>query len=68
MINCEQNHCNKQNLNLDPREFQYYCVKCDMELCAVCIFEHRKGYSISGLTCDNEICYGSRKQNSDQVS
>jgi hypothetical protein len=35
-----------------------------MELCSVCIFEHRKATSISGLECDSEICYGSRNQNS----
>ncbi len=62
-INCEQNHCNKQNLNLDPREFQYFCCKCNMELCAVCIYEHKSDSSLSGLTCDDQICYGSRKQN-----
>ena len=35
-INCEQEHCNKRNLNLDPRDYQYYCWKCDKELCCVC--------------------------------
>ena len=62
-INCEQEHCNKRNLNLDPRDYQYYCWKCDKELCCVCIFEHQTDKSLSGLTCDQEIFYGSRKQN-----
>ena len=27
------------------------------------IFEHKANYSLSGLTCDNEICHGSRNDN-----
>jgi len=60
-VNCEQNHCSESALN--EGDYQYFCVKCNMELCGICIHEHKTGTSISGLTCDNEICYGSRSEN-----
>jgi hypothetical protein len=55
---CEQYKCSKSETTE-----QYYCCKCDMELCGVCIYEHRKEYSISGLECDNSILIGSRDEN-----
>lgn len=58
MNNCEQENCSKAEFNE-----QFYCVLCDMELCSICIFEHREAYSISGLKCDNQICRGSRIEN-----
>lgn len=58
VVRCEQVNCSGRGMDR-----QYYCTKCDMELCSICIFEHRRDTSISGLECDNEICYGSRKQN-----
>ena len=64
-IRCEQEHCSKTALksvgNIDAEQF--YCVNCDKELCAICIYEHKTNYSLSGLTCDNEICRGSRGDN-----
>lgn len=57
-VRCEQVHCRGQG-----KDRQYFCVKCNMELCSICIFEHRKDTSISGLECDDEICYGSRLEN-----
>jgi hypothetical protein len=36
-----------------------------MELCPICIFEHRTNYSKSGKECDNEICIGGRADNMD---
>ena len=62
VVRCEQVNCSGQG-----QDTQYYCTKCDMELCSICIFEHRKDTSISGLECDMEICYGSRKQNTMEV-
>jgi hypothetical protein len=62
-VRCEQVHCRGQG-----KDQQFFCVKCDMELCSICIFEHKKDTSISGLECDNEICYGSRKQNTLEVA
>ena len=62
-MNCEQVHCNKSCVGDDPVNEQFYCVNCYKELCAVCIFEHKANYSLSGLTCDNEICHGSRNDN-----
>lgn len=55
---CEQVHCSGHGMDR-----QFFCTKCNMELCSICIFEHRKDTSISGLECDNEICHGSRKSN-----
>ena len=61
-INCEQEHCPSTN------EFeQFYCVKCDMELCPICIYEHRTNYSKSGKTCDDEICFGTREENNPEM-
>lgn len=57
-VRCEQIHCSGRG-----KDTQFYCVKCNKELCSICIFEHKKDTSISGLECDNEICYGSREQN-----
>jgi len=57
-VRCEQFNCSGHG-----KDRQYYCVKCDKELCSICIFEHKKDTSISGLECDNEICYGSRTEN-----
>ena len=57
-VRCEQKHCAGRGADT-----QFFCTKCNMELCSVCIFEHRTATSISGLSCDNEICYGSRKEN-----
>jgi HD-like signal output (HDOD) protein len=62
MNNCEQKNCSKLGHKWDFDE-QFYCVLCDMELCSICIFEHREAYSISGLKCDNQICRGSRIEN-----
>ena len=52
---CEQKNC--AGIGQDE---QFYCVKCDMEICSVCRFEHMKGYSLSGLECDNELCRGNK--------
>jgi hypothetical protein len=60
-VRCEQEHCSKTCLTVGDEQF--YCVNCDKELCAICIFEHKTNYSVSGLTCDNEICRGSRGAN-----
>lgn len=60
ICNCEQEHCPSTN-----ETEQYYCVNCDMELCPICIFEHRTNYSKSGKECDNEICIGGRADNMD---
>lgn len=60
-VKCEQTHCSKSCIKKGDEQF--FCVNCDMELCAICIFEHKANYSLSGLTCDNEICVGSRKDN-----
>ena len=57
-VNCEQEHC-----AVCGQDRQYFCFKCNKELCSVCIFEHRKNTSISGLECDNEILFGSRSDN-----
>jgi len=62
-VRCEQVHCSGQG-----KDRQYFCVKCNMELCSICIFEHKKDTSISGLECDDEICYGSRKENTMEVT
>lgn len=64
MTNCEQTNCatlfpSEENSELWLDD-QFYCSKCDMELCSVCIFEHRTGTSISGLNCDSEILRGGR--------
>ena len=61
-VRCEQIHCRGQG-----KDQQFYCVKCNMELCSICVFEHRKDTSISNLECDMEIYYGSRKQNTMEV-
>ena len=62
MTNCEQEHCPSTN------EFeQFYCVNCDMELCPICIYEHRRDYSKSGKTCDDEICFGTREENNPEM-
>jgi len=55
---CEQKNCAGRG-----QDEQFYCYKCDKQLCSVCRFEHMKGYSISGLECDNEILYGNRMVN-----
>jgi hypothetical protein len=55
---CEQDKC--ANIGQDR---QFFCIKCDMQLCSVCIFEHKSGYSLSGKTCDNEILIGNRSEN-----
>lgn len=61
-INCEQEHCPSTN------EFeQFYCVNCDMELCPICVYEHRTNYSKSGKTCDDEICFGTREENNPET-
>ena len=57
MIICEQPKC--AGVGQDE---QFYCAKCGMELCSVCRFEHMKGYSITGLECDNDICRGTKEQ------
>ena len=63
MTDCEQKGCSKTCINDNPSNEQFYCFKCDKELCAICVFEHKKNYSISGLSCDNELCRGSRNDN-----
>ena len=66
MTRCEQVNCAELFPSEDNNEVwldgQYYCVKCDMELCPVCIFEHRTGTSLTGLKCDNEILRGGRHE------
>lgn len=56
--NCEQDKCSKSETTE-----QYFCHTCNMELCGVCIYEHRGDYSLSGLKCDNDILRGSRAEN-----
>ena len=63
VVRCEQVHCSGHGQNE-----QFFCVHCNMELCSVCIYEHKKDTSISGLECDNEICRGSRKANTLEVA
>ena len=60
-VRCEQKHCSKSSTKKGDEQF--FCVNCNMELCAICIYEHKANYSLSGLTCDNEICVGSRGDN-----
>jgi len=75
-VRCEQKNCpdlivgEPRNGSGNPSvvDLQYFCCKCDMELCPNCVHEHRTGTSISGLTCDNEICYGSRSENTLEVA
>lgn len=55
---CEQKNCAGRG-----QDQQFFCFKCNMELCSVCKFEHMKGYSLFGLECDNEILYGNRVVN-----
>lgn len=63
-ISCEQPKCQRSERDLNnEEEIQYFCTKCDMELCSICLFEHRSGYSLSKLKCDNMICYGTREEN-----
>lgn len=38
-----------------------------MELCPICIYEHRTNYSKSGKTCDDEICFGTREENNPEI-
>jgi hypothetical protein len=57
IVICEQPHCAEVG-----QDEQFYCAKCGMELCSVCRFEHMKGYSITGLECDNDICRGTKEQ------
>ena len=56
--NCEQPHCNKSET-----EQQFFCSKCDMEVCGICVYEHRANTSISNLKCDDEILRGGRAFN-----
>lgn len=67
LVKCEQQFCARANTKLQRfasgADEQYFCTKCNMSLCNICIFEHRADTSLSGLTCDNEICRGSRSDN-----
>jgi len=56
-VRCGQLHCARRG-----QDEQFYCGKCDMELCSICRYEHMEGYSISGLKCDEYLIRGSRKQ------
>ena len=57
IVVCEQEKCRGQG-----KDQQFYCAKCDMELCSICRYEHMEGYSLAGLKCDMEVCYGGRNE------
>jgi hypothetical protein len=57
IVVCEQEKCRGQG-----KDQQFYCAKCDMELCSICRYEHMKEYSLAGLECDMEVCYGGRNE------
>lgn len=57
IVVCEQEKCRGQG-----KDQQFYCAKCDMELCSICRYEHMEGYSLGGLKCDMEVCYGGRNE------
>ena len=57
VVVCEQEKCRGQG-----KDQQFYCAKCDMELCSICRYEHMEGYSLAGLKCDMEVCYGGRNE------
>ena len=57
IVVCEQEKCRGQG-----KDQQFYCAKCDMELCSICRYEHMEGYSLAGFKCDMEVCYGGRNE------
>ena len=56
-VKCEQEKCSGQG-----QDEQFYCGKCNMELCSICRFEHMSGTTISGLHCNEEVLRGSREE------
>ena len=54
-IVCEQKGCQQTVLDSgNGVSLQYYCEKCAMNLCPICIFEHSTFTSISGKTCKED--------------
>ncbi len=72
LVRCEQSHCPRVDAKLKrfpngkstmAQDNQYFCVKCNMELCNICILDHKTGTSVSNRTCDAQVCKGSRADN-----
>ncbi len=70
-VRCEQTNCPDlivgEHRNGVNGDLQFFCCKCNMELCPNCVHEHNSATSISGLTCDDQICHGSRLENTLEV-